>query len=90
LKPLFAHTALVKSMKLGRFEGRHGDVWRLLHNGESESPWERATQRHADRRGFRGVHRMLTEDLGISRARIDIEFVERIDRVGGGAKKIVG
>lgn len=31
------------------------------------------------------------EDLGISGARIDIEFVEKIDRVGGGAKeKIVG
>jgi len=31
------------------------------------------------------------EDLGISGARIDIEFVERIDRVGGGAEeKIVG
>jgi len=31
------------------------------------------------------------EDLGISGARIEIEFVERIDRVGGGAKeKIVG
>lgn len=31
------------------------------------------------------------KDLGISGARIDIEFVEKIDRVGGGAKeKIVG
>jgi phenylacetate-CoA ligase len=39
----------------------------------------------------RAITSKAMEDLGISEARIEIEFVEKLDRVGGGAKeKIVG
>ena len=52
---------------------------------------DQGSDREAVELQARTIAARALEDLGISGARVDIEFVEKIDRVGGGAKeKIVG
>ncbi len=48
---------------------------------------EASSDRTAAEAAAKGIVAAALEDLGISGARVEIEFVDRIDRVGGGAKE---